>query len=168
MAVTSLWRRKLKTKPASSPDNDAYFANASLGTMSDYYLPASPSWYCSRASDCYKDTFIFGAKRSIFLVKIISNPPQILGSISAHQDRVVGVSLRKDPFDPDRLECCSAGEDGKVRVWDLASRTLQNEHSDHQVSIVASSSVYTRRDIVARCHGANKEINRAVYTTLAS
>ena len=102
--------------------------------MTKYVLPASPNWYCSRVTDANKHgVFVFGAKHSIFVWNINVKPPRHLGYFRAHQERVVGLSLCRHL--PSQPRCCSAGEDGKVKIWDLDSRTQIAEHSEQKVEL---------------------------------
>jgi len=96
-------------------------------------VPASPNWYCSRIVDCSEDgTTCIGAKNAIDLWDISSNSVKHVCRIDAHHERVVAVSLCHATGSLPR-KCCSAGEDGKVRVWNLDSRELLHEHSHHKV-----------------------------------
>ena len=102
--------------------------------MTKYVLPASPNWYCSRVTDANKHgVFVFGAKHSIFVWNINVKPPRHLGYFRAHQERVVGLSLCRHL--PSQPRCCSAGEDGKVKIWDLDSQTQISEHSEQKVEL---------------------------------
>ena len=49
-------------------------------------------------------------------------------------ERVVGVSLCRGS---ERLQAATAGEDGRVRVWDLTAKppSLLDEHANHKVGL---------------------------------
>ena len=103
--------------------------------MTDYVLPASPSWYCSRVTDANEyGLLVFGAKNSIFIWDVNVKPPRHKGYFRAHQERVVGVSLCRHQLS--QPKCCSAGEDGKIKIWNLDSQALLTEHSEHKVVYV--------------------------------
>lgn len=102
--------------------------------MTEYVLPASPSWYSSRVTDANEcGLFVFGAKNAIFVWDINVKPPRHKGYFRAHQDRVVGVSLDRHLPSQPQAKCCSAGEDGKIKIWNLDSQTQLAEHSEHKV-----------------------------------
>ena len=102
--------------------------------MEEYMLAASPSWYCSRVSDCSSQgVFVFGAKNSVYFLDASHKPPCYIGHVKAHIDRVVSLSLCK--HDADRLMCCTAGEDGHVKIWDLLEKSVQHEHTHHKVNL---------------------------------
>jgi len=103
-------------------------------------FPASPNWYCSHVIDGNSDGVVcFGAKNSLYLWDV-SSPvsPKFISHFIAHEERVVGVSLcqttnhKGDSVKPS-LKCCSAGEDGKVKIWDLQTNALLMEHSHQKV-----------------------------------
>lgn len=101
-------------------------------------LPSAANWYCSRIVDCSRNgVAVIGAKNSIDIWDIRSNPVCHIGNISAHHERIVGISLCGLDCNTDtdnRLpRCCTAGEDGYVRIWNLNSRELLHEHCHHKV-----------------------------------
>lgn len=52
-------------------------------TMHQRHLPASPNWYCSRCSDLNKKGVLgFGAKNTIYLVKVTAASPAVTGKRS--------------------------------------------------------------------------------------
>lgn len=99
----------------------------------DCVLPASPNWYGSRIVDCSPNgTLCIGAKNAIDVWDICSDPARHVCRIAAHHERIVAVSLcHATGSVPQR--CCSAGHDGKVRVWNLENRELIHEHCHHKV-----------------------------------
>ena len=101
--------------------------------MDSYVLPASANWYCSRIVDCsVNGTVCIGAKNAIDVWNICADPVKHVGRIDAHSERIVAVSLCHAAGSvPQR--CCSAGQDGKVRVWNLENRELMHEHSSNKV-----------------------------------
>lgn len=98
-------------------------------------LSASPSWYCSRVSDCHpKGVFIYGAKNSVYVLDITNNnenSPNYLTSVEVHHDRVTSLSVNQ--HDHNKIVCCTASDDKKVRIWDIDSKELREEHSYHKV-----------------------------------
>ena len=101
----------------------------------DYILPASPNWYCSRIVDCDSRGIVcIGCKNAIYVWNVLLQPPKFISYITAHHERVVGVSLcpvEAGSLGP--LWCCSVGEDGKVRIWDFDNKSLLKEHELHKV-----------------------------------
>jgi len=97
-------------------------------------LPASPNWYCSRIVDCsVNGVACIGAKNAIDVWDVCSNPARHVCHIDAHHDRIVAVSLcHASGSEPQK--CCSAGQDGKVRIWNLENKELMHEHSCHKVN----------------------------------
>jgi len=107
-------------------------------------LPASPNWYCSRIVDCsVNGTACIGAKNAIDVWDICSDPVKYVCRIDAHNDRIVSVSLCQAAGSVFQ-RCCSAGQDGKIRVWNLQNRELMLEHSRHKVCYC--TSLYTDAD----------------------
>jgi len=99
-------------------------------------LPASPNWYCSRIVDCsVNGTACIGAKNAIDVWDISADPARHICRIDAHHERIVAVSLCCASGSVPQ-KCCSAGEDGKVRVWNLENRELLHEHCYHKVCCV--------------------------------
>jgi len=96
-------------------------------------LPASPNWYCSRIVDCSANgTACIGAKTAIDVWDICADPVKHVCRIDAHHERIVAVSLCH-AADAVPQKCCSAGQDGKVKVWNLENRELMHEHCRHKV-----------------------------------
>ena len=99
--------------------------------MTATVLSASPSWYCSRVIDSNAEGITcFGAKNSVYVWDICREPPVCVNHFSAHQERVVGVSLCKHPGGA-LTRAATAGEDGRVRVWDVAKGSMLMEHEVH-------------------------------------
>ena len=100
--------------------------------MSSCLLAASPSWYCSKVSDCSEDGhFVFGAKNSLYCLDITQKEPCFTSRFVVHQERVVGLALCHVSGHTNK--CATTSEDGKVRVWDLDNKSLIKEHTEHQV-----------------------------------
>lgn len=101
-------------------------------------LPTSANWYCSRIIDGNEQGIVcIGAKNSIDVWQVSSvNVTQHIATIRAHEERVVGISIcRQQQLSSDVIlpMCCSAGEDGKVRMWNLNSKEMIKEHNFHKV-----------------------------------
>ena len=100
--------------------------------MSECLLAASPSWYCSRVSDCSpQGTFIFGAKKTLYLLDVSGNEPVYKDQITAHQERVTSLSIC--PHEGEDQKCATAGEDFKIKIWDLINKVPLLEHGEHRV-----------------------------------
>ena len=100
--------------------------------MASCLLSASPSWYCTRVSDCSENgLFVFGAKNSLIFLDVSKSEPWIVGHLQVHQERVTGVSLCHT-FQRDE-KCVTTSDDCRVRVWDLKDRALLFEHAEHKV-----------------------------------
>lgn len=96
-------------------------------------LSASPNWYCSRIVDCsVNGAAVIGAKNAIDIWDICAEPARHVCRIDAHNERVVAVSLC-NAVNSVPQKCCSAGEDCKVRVWNLENMELLYEHCRHKV-----------------------------------
>ncbi len=95
-------------------------------------LATSPNWYCSRVADCNENgLLVFGAKHSLQFLDVTQDPPQFVGQLKVHGDRVVGVSLCQ--VSGHTHMCATTGEDGQVKMWDLTKKTLLQEHAQHKV-----------------------------------
>ena len=100
--------------------------------MQSGMLSASPSWYCSRVSDCHsKGVFVYGAKNSIYLLDITGLTPVLKDNVEVHKDRVLGISVCHQVTDT--VLCCTTSEDKKIRIWDLEKKELKEEHQYHKV-----------------------------------
>lgn len=117
--------------------------------MADFMLPASPSWYCSRVVDTNENGLLcFGAKHSIYVLDTATYPPKFRGVISAHEDRVVGLSFSTDD---QQNKVCSVSEDGKVKIWNVTDGSLCAEHAEHKVckiDILTTLDLVTSLDLV--------------------
>ena len=103
--------------------------------MDGCLLSASASWYSSRICDGHESGLVgFGASNSIFVIDVSSHPPQYVGHWPVHNSRTTSVVFcgQSDP-----LLCCTSGEDGKVRVYDVDTRKLKQEHAKHKVHILS-------------------------------
>ncbi|ELU01058.1 hypothetical protein CAPTEDRAFT_189953 [Capitella teleta] len=100
-----------------------------MSSAHTHVVPASPSWYCSQVLDCSPAGIAcYGAKNTVFVWDVERDPPVCLAHFSAHQDRVVGLSLSPST---NQLQCCTAGEDGRVRVWNIEDGSMLKEHNIH-------------------------------------
>lgn len=117
--------------------------------MTDLFIPPSPNWYCSRASDSNPEgLFAYGSRnriqildfREIFSKKDVSSDEKENGndahagnfmSFEAHSDRVVAVVF--SPKNPRLL--CSGADDGTVKIWEVCDdreiKECVNEHNAH-------------------------------------
>ncbi|XP_048399577.1 gem-associated protein 5 isoform X2 [Stegostoma tigrinum] len=99
-------------------------------------LTPSPNWYCSCCSDTNPRGILgFGAKNSIFLLEISPSQPLVLGELAGHTERVTGFTFCQHPGLEDI--CASTSDDGTVKVWDIRTKSVLQEHSAHQSTITA-------------------------------
>ena len=104
--------------------------------MGEFVLPASPSWYCSRVSDCTNQgLYLFGAKNCVYILDLSTPPVRYVGHFPAHSERVVGLSAARGEGQGGPRRVATAGEDGRVRLWDYTRMppTLEDEHANHKV-----------------------------------
>lgn len=104
-------------------------------------LPSAANWYCSRIVDCNQQgVAVIGAKNSLDVWDIKAHPARHIANFIAHQERIVGVSLCQSDCNhsgsDDLPRCCTAGEDGSVRMWNLNTKSIIKEHSHHKVHIM--------------------------------
>ena len=103
--------------------------------MKNCILAASPSWYCSRVSDCSEDGhFVYGAKNSLYFLDVNQKVPQIEDQLLVHKERVASLSLCH--VSGHTFKCATTSEDGKVKIWDLSNKVLIQQHADHKVRVV--------------------------------
>ncbi|XP_064609337.1 gem-associated protein 5-like [Liolophura sinensis] len=105
--------------------------------MSVKVLPASPNWYSSKVSDVSKDTFVFGARQNVYVYRLHGSHLVQVWAFCGHRERVTSVTLCHARAS--LLSCCSADEDGKVKLWDVDSRAVLQEHEYHNVRVSALS-----------------------------
>ncbi|XP_026855963.2 gem-associated protein 5 isoform X3 [Electrophorus electricus] len=104
--------------------------------MHERLLPASPNWYCSRCSDVNSDGILgFGAKNTIYLLKVTATSPTVLGELNGHTERVSGFAFCR--HDGQENICASTSDDKTVKIWDIDQKALLTEHSVHQSIISA-------------------------------
>ena len=97
-------------------------------------LPASPNWYCSKVSDCNSSNlYVFGARHDIFCYNCQTFPPKFNGIFLGHREKVTALCLGRQI--EDNSKCCSASEDGVVKLWDTDTREVLLEHTIHAVSV---------------------------------
>ena len=102
----------------------------------NHFLSAAPSWYCSRVCEATDDGIVvFAAKNSIFW-NDVNLEYKYLGHLTAHLSRVVGLSLCFNREIGDPIKISTTSEDGRVKVWNLGTKTLITEHTSHPVSFV--------------------------------
>ena len=100
--------------------------------MNSCLLVASPSWYCSRVSDCSEEGYlVFGAKNTLYSLDVNQKDPSFTDQLVVHQERVVSLALCH--ISGHTNKCATTSEDGKVRLWDLHTKNLIGEHAEHQV-----------------------------------
>jgi WD40 repeat protein len=112
-------------------------------------LPSAANWYCSRIVDCNQQGIaVIGAKNSLDVWNLKALPARHIANFTAHQDRIVGVSLCMSDhtcYSADDLpRCCTAGEDGIVRMWNLNSKDVIKEHSHHKVCVMHFLTVFAQ------------------------
>ncbi|KAI2651116.1 Gem-associated protein 5 [Labeo rohita] len=104
--------------------------------MHQRHLPASPNWYCSRCSDLNKKGVLgFGAKNTIYLVKVTAASPAVTGELTGHTERVSGFAFCS--HDGQEHICASTSDDKTVKIWDAEQKVLLKEHNVHQSTISA-------------------------------
>ncbi|XP_061165000.1 gem-associated protein 5-like [Saccostrea echinata] len=99
--------------------------------MCDLILPPSPQWYCSKIIDYNKKGIvIFGTRHDVFVLDASSVPPTYVAQCCLHKERISSVALNENNI------CCSASEDGKVKVWKIDNpRDAIDEHNIHSSKI---------------------------------
>jgi len=103
--------------------------------MSTRVIPASPNWYCSRVIDSNESKLIvYGARNCVYIYNYEEYPPAYLGVYTGHREKITTLSLCHNE-DYSSL-CCSASEEGAVKVWDTNDKSTKCEHSIHSVSAV--------------------------------
>ncbi|XP_076836153.1 gem-associated protein 5 isoform X2 [Brachyhypopomus gauderio] len=104
--------------------------------MHERLLPASPNWYCSRCSDVNtKGVLGFGAKNTVYLLKLTATSPTVLGELNGHTERVSGFTFCR--HDGHENICASSSDDKTVKIWDIGQKASLTEHSVHQSTISA-------------------------------
>ncbi|XP_064637398.1 gem-associated protein 5-like [Lineus longissimus] len=96
--------------------------------MNGIIFPASPNWYCSKVSDCNEDgKYVFAARNKLHVVDFSGGDLRFSGSSwEVHVERCCSLSLCQ--IDGFRNLCCTCGDDGLVRVWNIDTRSLVHEY----------------------------------------
>lgn len=99
--------------------------------MCDLILPPSPQWYCSKIIDFNtKGIVVFGARHDVFVLDASIIPPIYKAQCCLHKERISSLALNESNI------CCSASEDGKVKVWSIDNpMEAIADHNTHRVSI---------------------------------
>lgn len=108
--------------------------------MSELVLMPTPNWFTSKPIDiCQRDgTIAFSAICSILLT---NNLTETYNSTikDAHAKRILGLSFYHGNYtidgDSARL-LASCGEDMEVKVWNIKTGGLVNQHKLHQVNLL--------------------------------
>ncbi|KAF7697383.1 gem-associated protein 5 [Silurus meridionalis] len=104
--------------------------------MHERLVPASPNWYCSRCSDLSVHGVLgFGAKNTIYLLKVSASSATVLGELRGHSERVSGFSFCR--HETQEHVCASSSDDKTIKIWDAEQKVLLEEHQVHQNTISA-------------------------------
>ena len=120
--------------------------------MAETYLASSPNWYLTRVSDCCrngsKTYFVFGGRNSVYLLRTDCNPVNYECCIvDAHEERVG--SIAASPHESNDLLCCTLGDDGCAKIWNLLEKKLLLQHIAHKVAALTFNTIrHTRWSIV--------------------
>lgn len=103
--------------------------------MSVKVIPASPNWYGSKVTDSNsKDILVFGARHDVYVFGCDQFPPKFKGVFVSHKGKVTALSLcEHEEF---AKLCCSASEEGSVKLWNVEDLAIKLEHSIHSVDIL--------------------------------
>ncbi|KAG7398971.1 Gem-associated protein 5 [Phytophthora boehmeriae] len=93
-------------------------------------LPPSANWYCSKVASNGEEQE--AAKTSGSRVKVSFFAQLVRGK---RDRRVTAVQFVTDSTGKLRLVC--AGEEGSVQIWDVATRTMVEQHRKHKAEITA-------------------------------
>lgn len=100
--------------------------------MATKVIPASPNWYCSQVVDSSPSkSLVYGARNCVYIFGCEEFPPKYLGIYCGHREKVTALCLCK--HEDYVMNCCSASEEGSVKLWNTEDRTTISEHSIHQV-----------------------------------
>uniref|UniRef100_A0AAR2JW11 Anaphase-promoting complex subunit 4 WD40 domain-containing protein n=1 Tax=Pygocentrus nattereri TaxID=42514 RepID=A0AAR2JW11_PYGNA len=104
--------------------------------MHERVLSASPNWYCSRCSDVNRRGVLgFGAKSTVYLVKVTAASAAVLGELSGHTERVSGFAFCQ--HDGQESVCATSSDDRSVKIWDIEQKAVLAEHTAHQSTITS-------------------------------
>ena len=107
--------------------------------MASDSLPPSVNWYSSRASDINNEGVLAYASRNAIVLLNIRPEGQILnGYLHGHEQRVVSVAFNKN--EGHLLATC--GDDCRVKLWNVKSKTFIKEHSYHEVRTMMFKFTY--------------------------
>jgi hypothetical protein len=106
--------------------------------MSELVLMPTPNWFTSRPIDiCQRDgTVAFSAICSILLTNNITETYDSTIK-EAHSKRIISLAFYggdfKDGADSEPRLLASCGEDMEVKIWNIKTGGLFNQHKLHQV-----------------------------------
>ena len=100
--------------------------------MAETVIPPSPNWYCSKVVDSTDDGLLaFAARHDIYVFKCSPTSLNVQGIFCGHTEKVTAMCVSS--VEPYKSCCCSASEDGVVKVWDLTTQEVKAEHKMHSV-----------------------------------
>ncbi|KAJ8298182.1 hypothetical protein KUTeg_024713 [Tegillarca granosa] len=115
--------------------------------MTELTLPPSPNWYCPKVIDMDSTgKLAFGARQDVHIFNTADFPPIYLGVFGLHRDRISAVALCPPHYSSP--SCCSASEDGKVKVWNTETKALQHEHNTHNGKVTGLSWSSVQEDLI--------------------
>ncbi|XP_066501896.1 gem-associated protein 5 [Hoplias malabaricus] len=104
--------------------------------MSERVLCASPNWYSSRCSDVNRSGVMgFGAKNTVYLLRVTPHSVSLTGELSGHTERVSGFAFC--PHEGLEHLGVSSSDDKTVKIWDTGLKTVLTEHTAHQSTITS-------------------------------
>lgn len=112
--------------------------------MCDLILPPSPQWYCSKIIDFNtKGVVVFGARHDVFVLDASIIPPIYKAQCCLHKERISSLALNESNI------CCSASEDGKVKVWSIDNpMEAIADHNTHRGKISCITWSSENSDVV--------------------
>ncbi|CAK8686537.1 unnamed protein product [Clavelina lepadiformis] len=86
----------------------------------------------TRAADTSADGhFAFASRNHIYLLDIRNETPQHYGILSGHEEKVTTCSFCSKKSNDGSLYLASGAEDGCLKIWNIHTRALVNEHKSH-------------------------------------
>lgn len=106
--------------------------------MSLKLIPPSPNWYCSKIIDSNSSgILVFGTRHDVYIFGCIGYPPVFKSVFTGHKEKLTALTLCE--HEDYASFCCSASEEGIVKLWNTNDCAINSEHSIHAVTIVADT-----------------------------
>ncbi|XP_053399556.1 gem-associated protein 5-like [Mercenaria mercenaria] len=115
--------------------------------MSVKVISASPNWYCSKVADSNSSgILVFGARHDVYVFGCDQYPPTFKSVFVGHKEKLTALTLCE--HEEYVKMCCSASEDGAVKLWNVEDNVVNLEHSIHSHKVTCICWSLEQTDLI--------------------